>query len=98
MLNLKSEEYQMLDLAISVDQDRKLTIIVETNNGRCLKAPGWPQDSETQLVAFDPTRNFCGVVVASELASDISMLLRLVKVRGRKPDWLKRLEQYSMGA
>ena len=92
----------MLDLAISVDQDRDMTVIVETNNGKCLKAPGWPQDSDMQLVTFDPARNFCGVVVASELAADISMLLRFVKgrrpIRGRKPDWLKRLEEYSEGS
>jgi hypothetical protein len=92
----------MLDLAIAIDQDRKMTTIVETNHGRSLKAPGWPQDSDFRLVAFHPKHKSCEVVSASELAADISNLLRLVAsqplVRGRKPSWLKRLEQYAIGA
>ena len=92
----------MLDLAIAIDHDRKMTSIVETNHGRPLKAPGWPQDSDFHLVSFEPKQDTCEVVGASDLAADISKLLRLVAsrriVRGRKPTWLKRLERYSSGA
>jgi hypothetical protein len=92
----------MLDLAIAVDHDRQMAAVVETNNGRSLKAPGWPQDSDFHLVAFGPTQNSCDVVTASELAADISKLLHILAsrriFRGRKPAWLKRLERYSEGA
>ena len=92
----------MLDLAIATDQDRKMATIVETNHGRSLKASGWPQDSDFHLVAFHPKQKSCEVVSASELAADISNLVRLVAsrrlVRGRKPTWLRRLEQYAIGA
>jgi hypothetical protein len=91
----------MLDLAIAVDYDRGMTTIVETNHGRSLKAPGWPQDSDFHLVTFDPIQNSCDVVAASELAADISKLIRLATsrgtLRGKKPAWLRRLEQYSLG-
>jgi hypothetical protein len=91
----------MLDLAIAVDHDRQMTTIVETNNGRSLKAPGWPQDSDFHLVAFGPKQRSCDVVAAAELAADISKLLGLLTsrriLRGSKPAWLKRLEQYSEG-
>ncbi len=91
----------MLDLAIAVDHDRRMATIVETNHGRSLGAPGWPQDSDFHLVAFDPTQNLCDVVTASELAADISKLVGLVAsrkiFRGKKPAWLKRLERYSVG-
>jgi hypothetical protein len=91
----------MLDLAIAVDHDRRMITTVETNHGRSLRAPGWPQDSDFHLVAFDPTQNSCDVVAASELAADISKLIRLATsrgtLRGKKPTWLKRLEQYSLG-
>ncbi len=90
----------MLDLAIAVDHDRQMATIVETNHGRSLKAPGWPQDSDFHLVAFDPSQNSCEVVTASELAADISKLVQLVAsqriLRGNKPAWLKRLEKYSV--
>lgn len=91
----------MLDLAIAIDHDRRMTTIVETNHGRSLRAPGWPQDSDFHLVVFDPIQNFCDVVAASELAADISKLVRLAASRGilggKKPAWLKRLEQCSLG-
>lgn len=92
----------MLDLAIAMDHDRKMTTTVETNLGRSLVAPGWPQDSDFHLVAFDPKGRSCAVVTPSELAADILRLLRVVasrqSVRGKKPSWLKRLEHYSSGA
>jgi len=92
----------MLDLAIALDHNRKMITIAETNRGKSLRAPGWPQDSDLQLVAFDPNGNVCDVVTAAELAADISKLLRVVKssrtLRGRRPAWLKRLEKYSSGA
>jgi hypothetical protein len=92
----------MLDLAIAVDHDRQMTTLVETNRGRSLKAPGWPQDSDFHIVAFCPKQSTCDVVTAAELSTDISKLLRVVSsrriFRGRKPAWLKRLEQYSAGA
>ncbi len=92
----------MLDLAIAMDHDRKMTTIVETNHGRSLTAPLWPQDSDFHLVVFDPRSSSCIVVTPSELAADISKLLHVVasrqSVRGRKPSWLKRLERYSSGA
>lgn len=92
----------MLDLAIAMDHDRKMTTTVETNLGRSLAAPGWPQDSDFHLVAFNPKHSSCIVVTPSELAADISKLLHVVasrqSVRGKKPGWLKRLERYSSGA
>ena len=92
----------MLDLAIALDHNRKMITIAETNRGKFLRSPGWPQDSYFQLVAFDPNGNICDVVTAAELAADISKLVRVVKsrktLRGRKPAWLRRLEKYSSGA
>lgn len=91
----------MLDLAIAIDHDRGMNTIVETNGGRSLGAPGWPQDSDFHLVAFDPLQNSCEVVPASQLAADISKLVHLAASRGilhgKKLDWLKRLEKYSLG-
>jgi hypothetical protein len=89
----------MLDLAISIDIDSKNTTIIETNNGVTLKSPDWPQDCEFQLVAFNPARSTCEVVWADGLVEDIGEALAALEgvpsLKGRKPDWYRRLKLYA---
>jgi hypothetical protein len=91
----------MLDLAIPIDIDRRGNTIVETNSGRELKAPGWPQDSEFQLVAFHPSSSSCEVVWIEQLAGDIANALELLDTvgiqRDAKADWHQRLVHYCYG-
>ena len=91
----------MLDLAISIGEDSKSTIVIETNHGVELKAPDWPHDCEFQIVAFDPARENCEVVRADSLAEDICRALvaldRTAALKGRKPDWYRRLKQCARG-
>jgi hypothetical protein len=90
----------MLDLAIKIDTDPGKTTIILTNNGLELKAPGWPQDCDFQLVAFDPSGESCEVISAGGLAGDIGTALmkldRAALFKGRKPDWYRRLERYAI--
>lgn len=89
----------MLDLAISIDTDSRNTTIIETNHGVKLKAPGWPQDCDFQLVAFDPSGKSCEVISAESLAEDIGKALMTLDgathFKGRKADWYRRLERYA---
>jgi hypothetical protein len=89
----------MLDLAISIDTDSTNTTIVETNRGMMLRAPGWPQDCDFQLVAFDTSEENCEVVSADDLAEDIGDALgaldRAVTFKDGKPDWYLRLARYA---
>jgi hypothetical protein len=89
----------MLDLAIFIDTDARNTTIIETNHGVKLKAPGWPQDCDFQLVAFDPSGTSCEVISSEGLAGDIGKALmtldRAALFKGRKPDWYRRLEGYA---
>lgn len=89
----------MLALAIPIDIDRRGNTIIETNAGRQLKAPGWPQDCEFQLVAFRPSSRTCQVVWTEQLAEDIAEVLELMDrlhiYRKAKPGWYQRLEKYS---
>jgi hypothetical protein len=91
----------MLDLATSMERDSKITAI-ETNHGITLKAPGWPGDTDFELVAFSPSSKTCEVIRAAELASDIARaLVELDKAaawEGQKPDWYRRLEKCADGA
>src|SRR5258708_36475659 len=88
----------MLALAISFDQTTRGQII-ETNDGTELVAKNWPQDSETQLIAFSSRGNRADVVYPTEVAEDIARLGRLKKqnrvISKSKPDWFKRLEHYG---
>lgn len=92
----------MLALAISIDCDSKGTDIIETNNGTQLKCPSWPRDCESQLVAYRPAGNVCDPVYATELSSDIADALSALEaagaLKGRKPDWHRRLKFYAAGA
>jgi hypothetical protein len=92
----------MLDLAISMDTDRSGTTVIETNRGERLKALGWPQDCDFQLVAFDPTVRSCTVVWTEELAKDIGKALKALDEvgapTGRKPDWYRHLLLCAKGA
>jgi hypothetical protein len=85
----------MIDLAISVDTDARGTTVIETNRGSKLKAPRWPQDCETQLVAFNPSGKTCKVIWTEQLADDIGRAIRSLHdagvLKGRKPDWYRRL-------
>ena len=89
----------MLDLAISIDTDSNNITIVETNHGLQLKAPGWPQDCDFQLVAFDPLGKICEVIPAECLAEDVGMAVMALEkaklLKGRKPDWYRRLKRLS---
>jgi hypothetical protein len=92
----------MLDLAISTDTDSKGTTIVQTNHGVKLKAPRWPQDCESQLVAFSPSGVRCEVVWTELLAADIDNALAMLDgsaaFKGPKPDWYRRLKRCARGA
>ena len=92
----------MLDLAISIDTDTRNTTIIETNHGVELKAPEWPQDSDFQLVAFNPSGETCEVVWAEDVAEDIGKALttldKAAPFKGRKPGWYRRLERYARGS
>ena len=92
----------MLDLAITIGEYSKNTVIIETNCGVELKAPDWPHDCEFQIVAFDPDDESCEVVGADTLAEDICRALlaldRAAVLKGRKPDWYRRLQQCARGA
>ncbi len=85
----------MLDLAISIDTDEKNTTVIETNKGVRLRAPGWPQDCDFQLVAFDASSGTSEVVDAESLADDIAEALaaldRAAVLGRRKPGWHRRL-------
>ena len=88
----------MLALAISSEQTSEGQLI-ETNDGTELVTRNWPQDSETQLVAFSSSGDLADVVYPTEVADDIARLLRLAKQYGlisnSKPGWFKRLEYYA---
>lgn len=92
----------MLDLAISIGTDSKNTVVIETNHGVELKAPEWPHDCDFQMVAFDPEGETCEVVWTESLAEDIGRALvaldRAAALKGRKPDWYRRLERCATGA
>ena len=92
----------MLDLAISTDQTPNGNTVVLTNYDRKLSAPGWPQDCEFQLVASSPSGKTCKVVDAHLLSRDIDQALQLLVqaglLKGRKPDWYRRLVRCSLTA
>lgn len=92
----------MLDLAISIDSEGRKTTVVETNHGLTLRAPGWPQDCDFQLVAFGPSDKNCEVVWPNHLAEDISKALTMLDnataLKDIKPDWYHRLRNYAQGA
>ena len=92
----------MLDLAISIGTDSRNAVVIETNQGVKLQASGWPQDCDFQLVAFDPAGETCEVVWSESLAEDIGRALisldKMVALKGRKPDWYRRLKRYAEGA
>ena len=92
----------MLDLAISINTDSKGTTVIETNRGEKLKTLEWPQDCDFQLVAFSPSGTTGGVVWTEDLVEDIGRALttldRAGALKGRKPNWYRRLEHYTKGA
>lgn len=89
----------MLDLAISTDCDENGVPVVETNNGRELKAPDWPQDCDFQLVAFKKSAKTCKIIWTEELANDLAQALEALDraglLNGQKLDWYRRLSLYS---
>jgi len=89
----------MLALAVSIDDDADGTPLALTDNGENLRAPGWPQDCEHQLVAFDPEAKTCSVVWTSGLVDDIRHALGALdqtkSLKGKRPDWYNRLSLYS---
>ncbi|MGH7972503.1 MAG: hypothetical protein ACREIC_27635 [Limisphaerales bacterium] len=92
----------MIDLAISVDDDERGVTIVETNQGDHLAAPGWPQDSDFRLVAFNPRANKCDVIAPRELAHDIGVALEalepILPAAAKKVEWYRRLKKCAAGA
>jgi hypothetical protein len=91
----------MLDLAISINTDTSGTTVIETNHGKELKAPRWPQDCDFQLVAFSPTGKTCEVIWTEQLARDIRCALVALDQQGgvpvKIPDWYRRLSRCSTG-
>jgi hypothetical protein len=92
----------MLDLAISIDSNDRDTTIIETNRGFQLRAPRWPHDCEFQLVAFSPFGRTCEVISTEHITEDIASALEALEVarvlKGKKPDWHRRLFRYAKGA
>jgi hypothetical protein len=90
----------MLALAISFEQT-KAAEVVETEDGTRITVRNWPQDSETNIVAYQPNGCVGRIVIPSELAEDIAHLLRFAKQSPagfQRSAWYKRLEQYAEGA
>lgn len=92
----------MLDLAVSAETTSGGTTVVETSHEVELKAPGWNNDSDFELVAFSPSGENCEVVRAQDLARDIARALLAINkaatLKRRKPGWYRRLERYAQGA
>ncbi len=89
----------MLALAISFEQT-KAADLVETEDGTKITVRNWPQDSETNVVAYQPNGRVGTVVIPSQFAEDIAHLLRLTEQKRadfHRSDWYKRLEQYAAG-
>jgi hypothetical protein len=90
----------MLALAISFEQT-KAADVVETEDGTRITVRNWPQDSETNVIAYQPNGTVGKVVIPSQLAEDIARLLRFAEPKRagfQRSDWYKRLEQYAEGA
>lgn len=92
----------MLSLGIPVDFDDSGNTTVDLNIGGELKAKDFPQDSEFQLLAFNPNARTGTVIWIKQLAEDIgeamAMLNELGVPKGRKPEWYRRLTLCSSGA
>ena len=91
----------MLDLATSMEIDSKM-VMIETNHEVVLKAPGWPGDTDFELIAFSPFGRTCEVVRAEDLAADIAKALAMLDkaaiFEGQNPDWYWRLKRCADGA
>lgn len=91
----------MLSLGIPVDFDDSGNTIVDLNIGGEMKAKGFPQDSEFQLLAFGPNSKTATVVWIEQLAEDISEAVAMLERNGfaknKKPDWFRRLMLCSNG-
>ncbi len=89
----------MLDLAISMGSNEANATSIETNHGLRLKAPGWPQDCDFQLVTFNPSEEDCEVVCSEGLAEDIGRAIMALDsttaLNGQSPDWYRRLRRYA---
>jgi hypothetical protein len=92
----------MLDHAIRIDDDAHGVSIVETNNGRKLNAPRWPQDCEFQLVCFNESKESCDIIRPEDLAKNIKIALDMIAqsgvLNGEKPNWYLTLVQCAQGA
>ena len=92
----------MLDIAISIETNAKGITVIETNHGSRLKAMSWPQDCESQLITFKPSSTTCDVIWPEQLADDIFSALKTLQaaktLKGRKPNWYRRLMLYAEGA
>jgi hypothetical protein len=89
----------MINLAIAMDIDRNNNSIIETNCGKRLVAPDWPQDCETKLVSFREKGRLARVVDLETLTEDIREALTLIDQQGayaqKKPNWFLRLQKIS---
>jgi hypothetical protein len=89
----------MVNLAIAMDIDRDNNSIIETNCGKRLVAPGWPQDCEAQLVSYRKKGRVGRVVRLDTLTNDIREALALIEQQGafatKKPDWFFRLQKIA---
>ena len=92
----------MLSLGIPIEfDDAGNTTIVDLNIGGELRTKDFPRDTDFQLLAFRPHAKTCQSVAIDELAGDIAQALSALEqggfVRGRKPDWFRRLALYCSG-
>ena len=92
----------MIDLAISIDDDAIGTTIVETNQGKQMASPDWPQDSDFRLVSFRPSSKKCDVISPEQLAADnaraLDALNKAAAFGAKKPEWYRRLNKCASGA
>ncbi len=89
----------MINLAIAMDIDRDNNSIIETNCGKRLVAPDWPQDCEAKLVSFRKRSRIGCVVHLETLTDDIREALAFIEQQGafatKKPNWFLRLQKIS---
>ena len=92
----------MLSLGIPIDFDDSGNTIVDLNMGGELKVRDFPQDSEFQLRAFNPSAKTGTVIWIKQLAEDVGKAMAILDElglpKGRKPEWYRRLTLCATGA
>ena len=72
----------MLSLGIPIDFDDSGNTIVDLNMGGELKVRDFPQDSEFQLLAFNPSAKTGTVIWIKQLAEDVGKAMAILDELG----------------